>query len=66
MSYSLNADCGNCLKFDRCIDYHVIRGAVDIIHMIGPMKNHLGSGSIDLKCQAYETRNPGSVESKNG
>ena len=52
MSYSLNAPCGTCTKKDKCTDRHFLEGAISGIHMVWPSdKGHLGSGTIDLKCQ---------------
>lgn len=54
MSYSLNTKCGTCQKRNKCTDKHFIEGAISGIHQVWPAeKGHLGSGSIEMKCQNY-------------
>jgi hypothetical protein len=54
VSYSLYTQCGTCEKKDKCSDRHFIEGAINGIHSVYPMsKGHLGSGSIEIKCQNF-------------
>ena len=54
MSYSLYTQCGTCEKKDRCTDKHFIEGAISGIHSVYPSsKGHLGSGSVEIKCQDF-------------
>ena len=61
MSYSLVSKCWDCTKADRCTDRHVFQGAISAIHSM-PGKptdddfGHLGYGTIDLNCSAYEKK----------
>ena len=61
MSYSLTSKCWDCAKADRCTDRHVLGGAIQAIHCMPgkPTENnfgHLGYGTIDLNCSAYEKK----------
>lgn len=56
MSYALIVKCGTCEKYKNCSDYHIFRGAIDTIHMIGSEKGHLGSGNVTVNCQNHMTK----------
>ena len=58
MSYSLSSKCWDCTKSERCTDRHVISGAIHAIHFMPNGKDfgHLGYGTIDLNCNAYEKK----------
>jgi hypothetical protein len=54
MSYSLESKCGTCKKKDQCNDRHFIQGGISGIHDVWPAeKGHLGSGSVEIKCNQY-------------
>jgi hypothetical protein len=54
MSYSLQSECGTCIKRDKCTDRHFIEGAISGIHAVWPQaKGHLGSGTIELCCNNW-------------
>jgi len=56
MSYSVNTPCGTCNKKKACTDGVVVTGAVQgIIHQMPYGVGHLGSGSVTLACQNFET-----------
>ena len=58
MSYSLMTKCFDCIKAPRCTDRHVLTGAVTAIHAMpyGQDFGHMGYGTIDLYCGAYEKK----------
>lgn len=59
MSYSLEQKCGTCTKEDRCTDRHHMHGAIQGIHNMpaGRDFGHMGYGTVELKCHAYDNRN---------
>jgi len=64
MSYGLICKCPECKKKKQCIDSTFIQTAISGIHAVnyanGVIKElplHLGSGSIEIKCQKFEDEN---------
>lgn len=66
MSYSLVTPCGACKKQIGCVDGYALVQAINTIHSMpqpisspdGVRYGHLGSGSIHLKCNNFESRVP--------
>lgn len=56
MSYSVEQECGVCVKKYMCADGLIIRNAVQgIIHQM-PV-GHLGHGTVTHQCYAFENMN---------
>jgi hypothetical protein len=63
MSYQLISNCGICKKKNKCSDGAFIYGALCGIHSncgwdsdtrLQVNKGHLGHGTVDLNCNAFE------------
>lgn len=58
MSYGLfsKPGCFLCARWEKCVDFTVLSGALNAIHSLKKQKGHLGSGSITLECARFEEK----------
>ena len=57
MSWGINNKCYTCKKYDeKCLDAPIIERAIDVIHLIGFERGHLGAGLIVMECQNFEEK----------
>jgi len=58
MSYSVQSNCWNCHKKDKCTDHVHIQNAVQEIHKdcISKESGHMGSGSVIIQCSRLDAK----------